>query len=128
MAATIILITLVALSTVLSIWFLIKRHTSSQQNSGKKCYTIEPEHGSSTMVRDSNYIIGRIGHFVGEGSKEGLNNVDIRVDLRYTQASSLYKAIGALESEDAIKVSEKQKSPSSVTLNIAWTKLPGSAS
>ena len=126
MATTIILITLVALSTVLSVWFLSKRKTA--QSCEKKCYTIEPEHGSSTMVRDSNYIIGRIGHFVGEGSKEGLNNVDIRVDLRYTQASSLYKAIGALESEDAIKVSEKQKSPSSVVLNIAWTKLPSATS
>lgn len=127
MATTIILITLVALSTVLSVWFLSKRKTAAQ-SSGKKCYTIEPEHGSSTMVRDSNYIIGRIGHFVGEGSKEGLNNVDIRVDLRYTQASSLYKAIGALETEDAIKVSEKQKSPSSVVLNVAWTSLPNTAS
>ena len=126
MAATIILITLVALFTVLSVWILSKHKAS--QNCEKKCYTIEPEHGSSTMVRDSNYIIGRIGHFVGEGSKEGLNNVDIRVDLRYTQASSLYKAIGALESEDAIKVSEKQKSPSSVVLNIAWTTLPSTTS
>lgn len=126
MANTIVLIIVVAVLIGLSVWHLSKHH-AQQIASRKYHYTIEPEHGTSTMVKDSNYIIGRIGHFVGEGSKKGLSSVDIEVDLRYTQASSLYKAIGALESDKNIKVSEKQKSPSSVVLNIAWTKLPNSA-
>lgn len=126
MANTIVLITVAAVLIVLSVWHLTKNH-AQHQAAGKKCFIIEPEHGTSTMVKDSNYIIGRIGHFVGEGSKKGLNNVDIEVDLRYTQASSLYKAIGVLATDKNIKVSEKQKSPSSVVLNVAWTKLPNSA-
>lgn len=126
MISTIVLITVAALMIWLSLWHL-SRHHAQQRAASKKHYTIQPESGSCAMVRDSNYIIGRIGYFVGEGSKNGLTSVDIEVDLRYTQASSLYKAIGVLESEDNIKVSEKQKSPSLVVLNVAWTKLPISA-
>ena len=122
MANTIVLIIVVAVLIVLSVWHLSKNH--AQHKAAGKCFIIEPEHGTSTMVKDSNYIIGRIGHFVGEGSKKGLTNIDIEVDLRYTQMSSLYKAIGVLESDKNIKVSEKQKSPSSVILNVAWTELP----
>ena len=94
--------------------------------SNSACYTIQAKKGSSMMIKDSGYIINSIGHFVGEGSKNGLDNIDVCVDLRYTKASAVYKALGALENEEGIKVSTKETSnPTAIIFNVKWAKLPG---
>ena len=70
------------------------------------------------VLEDSEYIIKKIGYFVGQGSKNGLKDIDVKIDLRYTKTSSIYKAIGAIESSGA-KVSEKQAgSPMQLVFNI----------
>ena len=82
------------------------------------CYTISAPEGSSMVLEDSEYIIKKIGYFVGQGSKNGLKDIDVKIDLRYTKTSSIYKAIGAIESSGA-KVSEKQAgSPMQLVFNI----------
>ena len=82
------------------------------------CYTISAPEGSSMVLEDSEYIITKIGCFVGQGSKNGLKDIDVKIDLRYTKTSSIYKAIGAIESSGA-KVSEKQAgSPMQLVFNI----------
>lgn len=82
------------------------------------CYTISAPEGSSMVLEDSEYIIQRIGYYVGQGSKKGLKNIDVKIDLRYAKTSSIYKAIGAIESSGA-KVSEKQAgSPMQLMFNI----------
>ena len=82
------------------------------------CYTISAPEGSSMVLEDSEYIIKRIGYYVGQGSKKGLKDIDVKIDLRYTKTSSIYKAIGAIESSGA-KVSEKQAgSPMQLMFNI----------
>ena len=82
------------------------------------CYTISAPEGSSMVLEDSEYIIKRIGYYVGQGSKKGLKNIDVKIDLRYAKTSSIYKAIGAIESSGA-KVSEKQAgSPMQLMFNI----------
>lgn len=105
---------------------IIRNKLATPSASDNNCYTIQAKEGSSMMIKDSGYIINSIGHFVGEGSKSGLNNIDIRVDLRYTQKSAIYKALGALENEEGIKISEKETSnPMSMVFNVQWVKLPG---
>ena len=82
------------------------------------CYTISAPEGSSMVLEDSEYIIKRIGYYVGQGSKNGLKDIDVKIDLRYAKTSSIYKAIGAIESSGA-KVSEKQAgSPMQLMFNI----------
>ena len=82
------------------------------------CYTISAPEGSSMVLEDSEYIIKRIGYYVGQGSKKGLKDIDVKIDLRYAKTSSIYKAIGAIESSGA-KVSEKQAgSPMQLMFNI----------
>ena len=82
------------------------------------CYTISAPEGSSMVLEDSEYIIKIIGYYVGQGSKKGLKDIDVKIDLRYTKTSSIYKAIGAIESSGA-KVSEKQAgSPMQLMFNI----------
>ena len=82
------------------------------------CYTISAPEGSSMVLEDSEYIINRIGYYVGQGSKKGLKDIDVKIDLRYAKTSSIYKAIGAIESSGA-KVSEKQAgSPMQLMFNI----------
>ena len=82
------------------------------------CYTISAPEGSSMVLEDSEYIIKRIGYYVGQGSKQGLKDIDVKIDLRYAKTSSIYKAIGAIESSGA-KVSEKQAgSPMQLMFNI----------
>ena len=82
------------------------------------CYTISAPEGSSMVLEDSEYIIKRIGYYVGQGSKKGLKDIDVKIDLRYVKTSSIYKAIGAIESSGA-KVSEKQAgSPMQLMFNI----------
>lgn len=82
------------------------------------CYTISAPEGSSMVLEDSEYIIQRIGYYVGQGSKKGLKDIDVKIDLRYAKTSSIYKAIGAIESSGA-KVSEKQAgSPMQLMFNI----------
>ena len=82
------------------------------------CYTISAPEGSSMVLEDSEYIIKKIGYFVGQGSKNGLKDIDVKIDLRYAKTSSIYKAIGAIESSGA-KVSEKQAgSPMQLVFNI----------
>ena len=82
------------------------------------CYTISAPEGSSMVLEDSEYIIKKIGYFVGQGSKNGLKDIDVKIDLRYTKTSSIYKAIEAIESSGA-KVSEKQAgSPMQLVFNI----------
>ena len=86
------------------------------------CYTISAPEGSSMVLEDSEYIIKKIGYFVGQGSKNGLKDIDVKIDLRYTKTSSIYKAIGAIESSGA-KVSEKQAgSPMQLVFNIKLDK------
>ena len=82
------------------------------------CYTRSAPEGSSMVLEDSEYIIKRIGYYVGQGSKKGLKDIDVKIDLRYAKTSSIYKAIGAIESSGA-KVSEKQAgSPMQLMFNI----------
>ena len=82
------------------------------------CYTISAPEGSSMVLEDSEYTIKRIGYYVGQGSKKGLKDIDVKIDLRYAKTSSIYKAIGAIESSGA-KVSEKQAgSPMQLMFNI----------
>ena len=82
------------------------------------CYTISAPEGSSMVLEDSEYIIKRIGYYVGQGSKKGLKDIDVKIDLRYAKTSSIYKAIGAIESSGT-KVSEKQAgSPMQLMFNI----------
>ena len=82
------------------------------------CYTISAPEGSSMVLEDSEYIIKRIGYYVGQGSEKGLKDIDVKIDLRYAKTSSIYKAIGAIESSGA-KVSEKQAgSPMQLMFNI----------
>ena len=82
------------------------------------CYTISAPEGSSMVLEDSEYIIKRIGYYVGQGSKKGLKDIDVKIDLRYAKTSSIYKAIGAIESSGA-KVSETQAgSPMQLMFNI----------
>ena len=82
------------------------------------CYTISAPEGSSMVLEDSEYIIKRIGYYVGQGSKKGLKDIYVKIDLRYAKTSSIYKAIGAIESSGA-KVSEKQAgSPMQLMFNI----------
>ena len=82
------------------------------------CYTISAPEGSSMVLEDSEYIIQKIGYYVGQGSKKGLKDIDVKIDLRYAKTSSIYKAIGAIESSGA-KVSEKQAgSPMQLMFNI----------
>ena len=86
------------------------------------CYTISAPEGSSMVLEDSEYIIRKIGYFVGQGSKKGLKDIDVKIDLRYTKTSSIYKAIGAIENSGA-KVSEKQAgSPMQLVFNIKLDK------
>ena len=121
MAGTIVLIIFTALCIIMSIWYLAnKYHKNPKQHN---CYLIGPNHESPNMINDSNYIIEKIGYFVGEGSKQGLKSVDIRVDLRHTQVSSVYKAIGVIQSQDGITISEKEKGPSTLLLSVEWVEL-----
>ena len=52
------------------------------------CYTISAPEGSSMVLEDSEYIIKRIGYYVGQGSKKGLKDIDVKIDLRYAKTSS----------------------------------------
>lgn len=121
--ATIVLIIFAILCSTISIWHLLHKKCHKTSKPHKGYYLIEPRQNLSSTATESNYIIEKIGYFVGEGSKQGLSSVDIRVDLRHTQASSVYKAIGALDFQDGITISEKEKSPSMLLLSVEWRKL-----
>lgn len=88
----------------------------------RPCYEIKPEEGPALTLRDSGYVIKRMGYFIGQGSKDGIHNANVKIDLRYTSRSSVYKAIGVLES-DGVKVKEESISPTSILLNVDWDKL-----
>ena len=73
-------------------------------------------------IKDSGYIIKRIGYFIGQESKNGICNADIKIELRYASTSAIYRAIGMLESDGA-KVREKGGTPTALVFNIDWTKI-----
>lgn len=87
----------------------------------KPCYEIKPDEGDTLTLRDSGYVIRRMGYFIGQGSKNGIHTANVRIDLRFTSTSSIYKAIGVLES-DGVRVAEETVSPTSILLNIDWAK------
>jgi hypothetical protein len=87
------------------------------------CYDISTSEGTSLFIQDSQYIIDKIGYYVGQGSKDGLCDININIDLRYTSASSIYKAIGVIES-NGMKVSEKPSiSPTRLMFNIRFNEI-----
>jgi hypothetical protein len=84
------------------------------------CYDISTPEGTSLIIQDSQYIIDKIGYYVGQGSKDGLCDINIKVDLRYTPTASIYRAIGVIE-DSGMKVSEKpSKSPTQLVFNIRF--------
>jgi hypothetical protein len=91
--------------------------------SDKPCYTISAPEGHSIIIQDSEYIIDRIGYYVGQGSKNGLCDIDILIDLRYTKTSSVYRAIGVIE-DNGIVVQEKQsRNPMQLIFNIRFNNV-----
>lgn len=116
----IVLMTLVSLYAVVHLVKYVK-YMKPTAKSNKPCYEIKPEEGSMMSIKDSGYIIKRIGYFIGQESKNGIYNADIKIDLRYASTSSIYRAIGVLESDGA-KVKEMGGTPTALVFNIDWAK------
>ena len=89
----IVLMTLVSLYAIVHLVKYVK-YMKPAAKSNKPCYEIKPEEGSMMSIKDSGYIIKRIGYFIGQESKNGICNADIKIDLRYASTSSIYRAIG----------------------------------
>jgi hypothetical protein len=90
--------------------------------STKPCYEIKPEKGTEMSIRDSGYILNRIGYFIGQESKNGICTADIKIDLRYTSTTSIYKAICALE-HDGAKVKEGYVNPTTMIISVDWKEV-----
>ena len=116
-------IVLMALVSLYAIVHLVKyvKYMKPAARSNKPCYEIKPEEGSVMSINDSGYIIKRIGYFIGQESKNGMCKADIKIDLRYASTSSIYRAIGVLESDGA-KVKEMGGTPTALVFNIDWAK------
>ena len=116
-------IVLMALVSLYAVVHLVKyvKYMKPAAKSNKPCYEIKPEVGSMMSIKDSGYIIKRIGYFIGQESKNGIYNADIKIDLRYASTSSIYRAIGVLESDGA-KVKEMGGTPTALVFNIDWAK------
>ena len=117
-------IIVMAIVSLYAIVHLVKyvKYMKPATKSNKPCYEIKPEEGSVMSIKGSGYIINRIGYFIGQESKNGICNADIKIDLRYASTSSIYRAIGILESDGA-KVREKGGTPTALVFNIDWTKI-----
>jgi hypothetical protein len=82
------------------------------------CYEITAPEGHSMIIQDPGYIIDQIGYYVGQGSKRGLCNIDVSLDLRYTSTASIYRAIHIIESNGAIVSEKDSTNPLQLILNI----------
>lgn len=107
---------------IVAIWAIscfsnvIKEKANNKNKKNKKVIQCN----TSIMLNNPENIVNRISSIIIESKNNGLNNINIALDIRYTNIISVYKATKLLESNGITIKEEPDWNPVMLVFNISW--------